>query len=352
MSKGDETRNSSKEERIKQEASDWVAKHDRGFTAEEQDAFFEWLAEDPKHSEIYSDRELVWKEMNVLADWRPEHSLEPNPDLLAVPPKQSRVAWIGALSGIAALLVLGLFLWSPLERSGQNEPVMLAAGEAARFYEYHVLEDGSVVELNRGAQVSVRFAKDKRLIDLLSGEAHFTVAKDANRPFIVRARGTAVQALGTAFNVLLSSDEVEVFVTEGSVLMNPSIATMRESIIDELDPLVRELSAGQRSVVDLGSELIAPVIEEIPIDDIERRLAWRNEMLDFTETPLSEVILEFNRRNHTQLVIGDAAIKDLPVSGSLRPSNLDGFVEMLVLMDNVKVERDGLSKIILRKGDE
>jgi len=75
-------------------------------------------------------------------------------------------------------------------------------------------------------------------------------------------------------------------------------------------------------------------------------------MLDFTDTPLSEVILEFNRRNHTQLVIGDSALADLPVTAAFRPNKLDEFVELLALMDNVKAERDGLSKIILRKGDE
>ncbi|MGY8696772.1 MAG: FecR domain-containing protein, partial [Verrucomicrobiia bacterium] len=102
---------------------------------------------------------------------------------------------------------------------------------------------------NRGAQVFVRFTDEKRLVDLLAGEAHFTVSKDASRPFIVRARGTVVQAVGTAFNVLLNSDRVEVLVTEGRVLMNPSIATTRESVIDESEPLVRSLTAGQRSVV-------------------------------------------------------------------------------------------------------
>ena len=176
------------EARIKQEASDWVAKHDRGLSAEEQDAFFEWLAESPAHSEAYSRRQIVWKEMNVLADWRPEHSEEPNPDLLAVSPAKSKIAWYWAVAGIAALLVVGLFIGSNLRQSNQSDRILLASGER-RFYEHHVLEDGSKVELNRGAQALVRFTEDKRLIDLLAGEAHFTVAKDKNRPFVVRARG-------------------------------------------------------------------------------------------------------------------------------------------------------------------
>lgn len=336
------------EARIKQEASDWVAKHDRGLTAEEQDAFFEWLADSPAHSEAYSRRQIVWKEMNVLADWRPEHSDEPNPDLLAISPAKAKIVWYWSVAGIAALLVVGLFIGSNLRQSNQSDRVLLASGESAQFYEHHVLEDGSTVELNRGAQVLVRFMEDKRLIDLLAGEAHFTVAKDANRPFAVRARGAVVQAIGTAFNVALDSEEVEVIVTEGRVLLNPSIATTRESLIDVAEPLVSELSAGQRSVVDLDAELVAPVVEEIAVDEIETRLAWRDEKLDFTETPLSEVALEFNRRNHTQLVIGDFELNDLPVSGAFSSNNLDLFVEALSLY-GVNAEYEGPSKIVLRK---
>jgi len=349
MSTGDKDSREFNEARIKQEASDWVAKHDRGLSAVEQDAFFEWLAESPAHSEAYSRRQIVWKEMNVLADWRPEHSEEPNPDLLAASPAKSKIVWYRTIAGIAALLVVGLFLGSQWRQSNQSDRILLASGESAQFYEHHVLEDGSKVELNRGAQALVRFADDKRLIDLLAGEAHFTVAKDQNRPFVVRARGAVVQAVGTAFNVALDAEAVEVIVTEGRVLLNPSIATTRESLIDEAEPLVSELSAGQRSVVDLDADLVAPVVEEIAVDDIEARLAWRDEKLDFTETPLSEVALEFNRRNHTQLVIGDLELNDLPVTGTFSSNNLDLFVETLGVTDDVKAVYDGSSKITLRE---
>ncbi|EDY81567.1 sigma factor regulatory protein, FecR/PupR family [Verrucomicrobiia bacterium DG1235] len=351
MSTEGEANRSSIEERIKREASDWLAIRDRGFTPKEQDDFFDWLAKDPRHAEVYRNRECVWRQMNLLAEWRPEHSLEPNPDLLAVSVQGSRVVRFFAYAGIAALFILGLFIWNHFFHAVHVEPTMLASGASARFYEQHVLEDGSVVELNRGAQVSLRFSKEKRLVDLLSGEAHFTVAKDESRPFVVRARGTVVQAVGTAFNVSLSLDEVEVLVTEGRVLMNPSIATTRQSIVEEVEPLVRKLHAGQRSVVLLNMEVVPLVVEDVSISMIEERLAWKNESLDFTNTPLSEVILEFNRRNHTQLVIGDAALNSLPVTAAFRPNKLDEFVELLALTDKVRAERVGFSKIILFEGE-
>lgn len=337
----------SESERIREAASEWLAKQDSGLEPHEQDRFFDWLAESPLHAEKYGELKRIWDRMNLLAEWRPEHSLEPNPDLLAVAPRRVVHARGLAWAGMAAVLAFSLLVWFLVLQGGGSEPTMLASGESARYYEHHVLEDGSVVELNRGGQVAVRFLEDRRLVDLLAGEAHFTVAKDEQRPFVVRARGTVVQAVGTAFNVSLSPDEVEVLVTEGKVLMNPSIATTRDSIVDELEPLVKALQAGQRSVVSLNSKLVPLVVEEVSTGVIKQRLAWKNETLDFTETPLSEVILEFNRRNHTQLVIADAELLDLPITAAIRPNRMDEFVELLSLTENVRSERSGLSKITL-----
>ena len=96
------THKSPKELRLNQEASDWIAKQDLGFTPEEQDAFFEWLAQDPKHGEAYSARKSVWNDLNILAEWRPEHSVEPNPDLLAVSRKGPIIKWLAVASTLAA----------------------------------------------------------------------------------------------------------------------------------------------------------------------------------------------------------------------------------------------------------
>ena len=79
------------------------------------------------------------------------------------------------------------------------------------------LEDGTVVELNKGAVLAVEFSARVRRVRLERGEAHFTVTKNPARPFIVSARGMDVVAVGTAFNVRLDSAVVEVLVTEGRV---------------------------------------------------------------------------------------------------------------------------------------
>ena len=73
---------SSNVKRIDREAAEWVAKKIGGFTAKDQDVFFDWLAADPRHGEWYENHQKTWKELDLLAQWLPEHSDRPNQDLL------------------------------------------------------------------------------------------------------------------------------------------------------------------------------------------------------------------------------------------------------------------------------
>jgi len=337
----------SKLARVKQEASEWVVKQSYGFSPEEQDAFFDWLADDPDHAEAYTSRQKTWKHLDILADWRPEHSLKPNPDLL-----DTKRPWRGKFSdrvvrlvgAIAAVLAISFGVWQFV---GYPGPEKLAEGEFAETYERHVLEDGSVVELNRGAQALVHFTDVGRHVELVSGEAHFTIEKDAGRPFVVVAQGVAVQAVGTMFNVHIGSDSVEVLVTEGRVMVGSNLVD--EPILDvkELGLTVQELSAGQRSVVSSSPYAALPKVEFIAEVEIEKELTWLNQLLVFNSTPIDEIVMELNRRNKRKIVIEDSSIRDLELTVNIQPNNIDGFIEALKVTKNIKSERIGDSVIVL-----
>ena len=63
------------------------------------------------------------------------------------------------------------------------------------------LPDGSVAILNTDSAIDVDYGRERRMVKLLYGEAHFEVAKDAQRPFQVLAVGGRTTAVGTAFAV-------------------------------------------------------------------------------------------------------------------------------------------------------
>lgn len=333
------------------EASKWAVKQSMGFTAGEQDAFFEWLAADPEHAAAFSSRRQVWDELNSLAEWRPEHSLKPNPDLLqghSLTKRKINFSKIIVLAGsLAAVFAVGLLVWN-LNKA--PVPLTLAQGEFAHGYERHVLEDGSVVELNRGAQATVEYTSNARHVNLEFGEAHFTIAKDAKRPFVVKARGVAVQALGTIFNVQIRDDSVNVLVTEGRVSVDHFKTGETGAAPPEYVPsTTQQLQAGQRSVIDLRTTVPKPLIQAVSSVEIEQQLSWLKQVLSFQSTPLSDIVLEFNRRNFTQITIEDPEIMGLELTVALKPHNIDGFIELLDLTMGIQAEPIGVSTILLRK---
>lgn len=330
-----------------QAAADWLVKRDRGLTAEEQDAFLQWLAEDPRHGEWLALHRRTVGDFACLAQWRPEHSEQPNPDLLARP--QRRLRWfLPATLAAAAALTLLLAPWS---RWSANESTTRAAG---REHERRLLADGSTVDLHPGATISVTLTAQQREVVLERGEALFTVAKDASRPFIVRAHGVDVRAVGTAFNVRLDSASVEVLVTEGRVQVRPPAPAVSSSASGSSATAIAPLSeqpiveAGQRATISLAAATPPAVVAATP-QQTARLVVRQPQLLDFSSVALERAVAEMNRYNRVQFVVADAELAAMPIVASIRSDNVDGFARFLADTPGVQVERRGDTEIVLRR---
>ena len=88
-----------------------------------------------------------------------------------------------------------------------------AIGEQRSF----TLADGSTIELSPRSRVRVRLSDRERDIQLLDGQAFFTVTKDVNRPFVVAVDQARVRAVGTQFDVNKRRSGTTVTVLEGRV---------------------------------------------------------------------------------------------------------------------------------------
>ena len=131
-----------------------------------------------------------------------------------------RSLYIGITSA-AAILVLMLVLWPMMHADNSKESIQVFASlESPKEITYTeegermevstpagtttsiMLGDGTQVLLSANSRLSYDkdFTDKKREVTLV-GEARFNVAKDANRPFIVRTEQIQTQVLGTVFDV-------------------------------------------------------------------------------------------------------------------------------------------------------
>lgn len=320
-----------RERTIEHEAAAWLARRDRGLTAAEQDEFFQWLADDPRHGEWLARHQRTVRGLQALAEWRPEHGARPNPDLLA-PPAGSNVGrwrrafWLAPLA-VAAGLVLALRPEAPSPAPAPLPPIVR-----------RVLEDDSSIDLNRDAEIEVLYTAAERRVRLVRGEAYFTVARNPDRPFTVEAGRVNVRAVGTAFNVRRQTGAVEVLVTAGVVQVNRPRGDYRLPLLE----------AGQRVLVAEDRADRPPQIAQVAPGEIARLLAWQPRQLEFNATPLGQVVAEFNRDNRVKLVVDDPVLASLQIGASLRSDNVEGFVRLLETSFAVRAERRGDGVIVLR----
>lgn len=325
-------------------AAAWLARRDRGLSASEQDEYLQWLRDDPRRASLVAQHEATARRLQGLARWQPVTSSEPNPDLFARPRSPRRLlAACGALAAAVAL-VAGAMLW---QRPSPASPLVAAASPTLRINERQTLADGSEVELKDGSRIEVEFLPGLRQVRLY-GEAHFKVAKDASRPFVVHAGGVAVRAVGTAFNVRLDAGLVDVLVTEGKVSVGPVAASVAAP--EEKSP-PRLVEAKQRVLVSLDRPASVPAAVEVTPEQLREALAWQAPSFEFDGTPLSEAVAEFNRRNpNRRLVLADPDLGRQPISGTFRVDNVEGFVRLLEITLGVQGLPRSSGETLLRRG--
>lgn len=329
------------DDEIEKSAAQWVVRLERGLSAAEQDEFIDWLTADPRHGDELNVQKAGWNRLNLLADWRPEHGSQPNCDLLAPPPLSREKRWRPiagfATVALAAALAIGIFLGTDRRPSAPMAPPPIA------LIQQRTLEDGSIVTLNRGAEIAVRYSALERRIELVRGEAHFEVAKNPALPFIVAAEGVAVRAVGTAFKVRLDRSAVEVLVTEGRVGVTPGPAGPVNT-----PPL--QLGPGDRTVVSLVNPII-PRVTAVSPDDIASSTAWQPRLLEFNDAPLASIVAEFNRSNAPiRIELADVELEHRLLNTAIRSDNVEGFVRLLEAGFGIQTVRAG-NLIVLRRAE-
>jgi transmembrane sensor len=331
---------------IEAAAAVWLARRDQGMNEAETAAFIRWLQQDARHAETFAELAEAWRDFDRLQVVRPAGGTRPDPALLAPRSRRRHVGfWAAASLGTAAAIAFLALAWphSPAP-AGLRQNVATAVGVLQRT----VLPDGSVVQVNTDSAVEVQYTATERRVRLVRGEAHFTVAKNPDRPFIVSAGQVAVRAVGTAFNVRLRPTAVEVLVTEGKVQVNDSVQG-GSLLMPKAGGETPLLVANERAVIPTQAVTGRAAAQVQPVAPVEiaRALAWQERRLEFYDVPLREVVAEFNRYNTHQIVIADSRLLERRFTSTFRPDGYPEFVRLLEASYGVIAEH-GDERTVLR----
>lgn len=236
---------------------------------------------------------------------------------------------------LAAAYELAPFGWRPGEyRTGIGEQRAIE------------LADHSRIALDAATRLRVHFSKDARVVQLISGQAQFWVAKDVARPFKVEADNHVVVAVGTVFIVEYVGQEMHVAMLEGKVAVlaqrSSDARSSDERTSTEEAPFMREdakmkappgiaprsmggdieLTAGEGLHVRENGEATV-----IPRADLAAATAWREGKVIFHKEPLGEAVRQLNRYSSVQIEISDPALASMQVSGIFEEGDSLAFVE-------------------------
>lgn len=265
---------------------------------------------------------------------------------------------LGVAAALFALVFGGLAFHFARDEAGRSRNLAVAPPAAGTIAseprttaivtrpEVRTLPDGTTVELNAAAEITVAFTPEVRHVTLVRGAAHFQVASNPARPFVVHAGNVEARAVGTAFAVQFGAHDIGVLVTEGKVRVTP----LAETGAPPDDSLPHALvEAGHRCVVEPNA---APRVETLMPANVVSELAWRIPQLEFSRTPLHEVIALVNEQaalfGRDTFELADPGLRNLKLTGLLRADNTGGFERLLETSFHLHLERMP-GKVLVRR---
>lgn len=330
-------------------AAEWFLRlQDTEVTLDDTIAWQAWLNESPKNAEAFarleemtqvlrsvptqlrvSPRELARDRYDgsvPLKDWS-----EPRPSL--------RRPWMSL--GVAAMLAgIAFALFTLPWQRPASSIFTTTIGENRNI----TLADGSTIALGGDTRIEVALSAGVRAIELLKGEALFTVAKDGRRPFKVRVGDATIIALGTAFDVQRDSDRAIVAVTEGRVLVEPVAHFLPVSVLQGFRPKLRavHLDAGQQTVA--GS---AGIEDPTKVEDAAAATAWQTGRLAFRLQPLRYVLEDVNRYARKPIVLEGPGLGSLVITGTVERDNISGWISSLERVFDLEATEEA-DRIVIR----
>jgi transmembrane sensor len=292
----------------------------------------EWCARDPQNLAEYEAIGKLWNisgeaaepgEIDIDAEWR-------RMEVAMVPVHSGKSVVMRIMQIAASFMIITVLGFLAIKFSG-NKSEKAPATELA----FVILPDGTSVSLNAGSVITYKkdFGSTHRTVQL---KAWFEVKKNADLPFVISAGEANVRVSGTKFNVKAYHrlNDVRVTVTEGTVKFYNKVEPGKEIT----------LHAGETGVMNKSDRVVTRMVTG-NLNDI----AWKTGIIDFHDTPLSEVTEVLINTYHMKIDL-DPAIGNCPVTVRFENRELDAVLNVLRSTLDLKITTKGKHITISGKG--
>ncbi|WKN31447.1 FecR domain-containing protein [Porifericola rhodea] len=236
----------------------------------------------------------------------------------------SIISFYHGLAATVSLLIVAMAAWWVLEAS-YHMRLQTDYGQTSSF----VLPDGSEVTLNANSLLSydIRNLQSAERQVMLSGEAFFHVIErsiqgDRHTFSVHTEEGGRVEVLGTSFNVHSRRNKTQVVLESGKVRFK----TAQDATLLQPGEMV-EYSETTRQVSKKTVQA-------------EKFSAWKEQMLYFDDSPLTELAHLLEDNYGLQVVFHQQQLEGRKISGGVSARNLDVLLQALERLLQIDIKRD------------
>ena len=240
----------------------------------------------------------------------------------------SKVAAILFFPLIIATLILSVnYLQKPTEGL-----VEIVTPPAARIH--FTLPDGSSGWLNSESVLSYSASLNgKERIVELKGEGYFDIAKNPNRPFIVKSSNIEVKVIGTKFNINAypEDSDVEITLQSGKV----EVYGIKDS-----KTKIAQLIPGEQ--ITIPKTNIKHALKT-KVSDTKHFTGWIEDLLIFRGEPMEDVAKKLSRWFNVDVKLQGDELKDYKLHATFHQESLEEILKLIKLTSPIDY------KIVKRK---
>ncbi|EOR07671.1 FecR domain-containing protein [Acinetobacter sp. ANC 3926] len=165
------------------------------------------------------------------------------------------------------------------------------------------LQDGSRLILRGKSAVNIDFQANQRVVELVQGQIYVDVAKDPQRPFLVKTTHGQIQALGTAFSVSYTPSATALKMLHSRVRVQAANVYSKQQVI---------VSAGQ--AVSLNQNGIQPLSA---LNIYNEQQKWNKHQLMVEDLALDQVLKELDQNYKGKIIFNAEALNKIHVNAVL-----------------------------------